>query len=579
MKKFLNLIYIICFILYVPVVLAATPAKNNNLSNLVNSEQRSVLLANPIKKPVLTPYSARAESRVMYGNERSFVRPMFLLPLIQSADKITFANVIAMADTKKNFEGNFGFGARWLKKRFILGGFIHYDYRRTKNNNNLQQVTVGLEYFQKYIEYRVNIYLPISSDKVFVSEQKVVGGKYNSTNNVTTYELYKDKLYEVTRKGLDVEVGGQLPQHTPFAAFARIFYFHHSKYEKVYGAQIRCSYQVREWLELRASYTADSIKNKDNHYFAGLNFIWQFKKDQYKEVLSPLSRKMVQMPIRDLDIVTTEETDNRQDLDTLDKKGLGVILPGGGGTKIDPNSNIAFNTVGEANDALKSKGVTVSHIATNVLASDKIVVTAKEGGQNVMSRELMEQIEVGKFDYDLLSNEPDTFGEHVINNYDDQRPSVVELRAQKDRETKEEEAKNKRIADLNAQIEDAKKLFNEQDLKNANLDQELLNKQQELLNKQNQLDALNQKVNDANDELLNAQNQKNIVEGQKDLLQQQADNLAAAAPGNQYLVDNRVALLRLLNAMNGNPGGGDPDLAWSRAAFGALGPIIPVAPP
>ena len=138
MKHFLNRSCIIWLISFGAVVFAATPAQNANLRNLANSEQQSVLLAQPIKKPVRQPYSPRAEARVMYGNERSFVRPMFLLPLIQSPDKITFANIIAMGDTKKNYEGNFGFGARWLKKQYILGGFLHYDYRRTKNSNNIQ---------------------------------------------------------------------------------------------------------------------------------------------------------------------------------------------------------------------------------------------------------------------------------------------------------------------------------------------------------------------------------------------------------------------------------------------------------
>ncbi len=431
MKHLVNLKFFLILLSFAPVIFAATPS-----ANTLDQKQTSILIANLIKKTPRKPYSARIESRAMYGNERSFIRPMFLLPLMQSPDKITFANLIAMGDTKKNLEGNIGFGARWLKETYIMGGFIHYDFRRTRNKKQVHQVTVGLEFFQEYLEYRVNIYVPLQ-ERVFIENQTVAGGTYNSANISSTYTTSQTKIYEVTRKGLDLEVGGQLPQHTPFAAFVRLFYFHHDKFDKIYGVQLRASYQIREWLELRGSYTANNVKNQKNHYFAGVNFIWQFDRERHQEFLNQLSRKMVHMPIRDLDIDTREEQDFLGVIKTRTIPGRGILIPSGN-VKADPSSNIVFNSIDEANKALKNANIKIDHIATTPDSdSGEILVTDKEGRAGGMLEVHMVNIKLGEISKDRLelehplaktNSELITLGALAADDFPDQRSEIKKIR-------------------------------------------------------------------------------------------------------------------------------------------------------
>ncbi len=576
MKNLTILKYFPILLGFAPVIFAATPS-----ANTLTQKQTSAL-ANPIRKAPRKPYSARIESRVMYGNERSFIRPMFLLPLIQSPNKIIFTNLITMGDTKKNLEGNIGFGARWLKKTYITGGFIHYDFRRTKNKKQVHQVTVGLEFFQKYLEYRVNIYVPLQ-ERVFIENQTVAGGTYNSTNISSTYTISQTKIYEVTRKGLDLEVGSQLPQHTPFAAFVRLFYFHHDEFDKIYGVQLRASYQVREWLELRGSYTANNVKNQKNHYFAGVNFIWQFGRERHQEFLNQLSRKMVHMPIRDLDVDTREEQDFLGVIKTRTIPGRGILIPSGN-VKADPNSNIVFNSIDEANNSLKLANITIVHVAT-VTDSDgnsgKIFVTDEKGETGSMPENLMQEINLGILDKNILDltttftgqqNAIATLGELAINKTEadkDKRPSIQAIRTQGKTEDAEQQAYNNKVTQKNAALQTekndltaqlaAKKVArtNQQDTHNAKMvikNGELNNLEIARALKENEK---NDEVNDRDIEINLKDTALTLLTIATDLKQNKENERDAALLDRvnaQYDQDNSLAMQQMVRMLNNNGG-------------------------
>lgn len=343
-----------------------------------------------------TPYSPRIEARVMYGNDRSYARPMALVPLIQSPNKITYANFIVMGDTQKNIEGNVGFGGRWLKSKYILGGYVHFDFRRSKNGNNLQQITTGFEYLEKYFEIRGNLYVPLQKE-AFVGTKTTATGNYDSNSDQTTMQSFLNNKYDVTRMGVDFEIGGQMRQHAPFSAYARAFYFHHKNYQDIFGVQIRGDYMVLPWLSLKASYTADN-SNVQNHYFVGVNFILQAKSKSYKLNLDSLSRKMVSMPVRDLDIHTTVETRKVRTLDKLVLGGRGILVKH---DNVEVSGNVAFNSIHAANIAFTKAGQTLEHV-TIPFQSGKLTTTNEQANDNTMDNRDMEAIRLSDLAHNII---------------------------------------------------------------------------------------------------------------------------------------------------------------------------------
>ena len=105
-------------------------------------------------------YFPRITTNIKIGYPRHILRPQILLPLTQKPNKITYFNFITMIDNVVNFEMNTALGFRKLENDFIIGSYIFHDYRLTKHNNSVNQVTIGLEYLNANKEARLNFYIP-----------------------------------------------------------------------------------------------------------------------------------------------------------------------------------------------------------------------------------------------------------------------------------------------------------------------------------------------------------------------------------------------------------------------------------
>ena len=91
-------------------------------------------------------YLPRVELQSYWGNHRSLGRIGLLQPFWSTSNQLLYGNAYGLWDSRRNGEGNVGLGYRALSSSGIIGGFMHYDVRRSGASHHLwQQWTTGLE--------------------------------------------------------------------------------------------------------------------------------------------------------------------------------------------------------------------------------------------------------------------------------------------------------------------------------------------------------------------------------------------------------------------------------------------------
>jgi len=374
-------------------------APQSQISTTFTDDPRFITTTEQLKKS--SPYHSRFELRTVYGNLRSLARPMILMPLFQTPNKITYINFIGMGDTDQALEGNLGFGARWLKAKYILGGFLHLDYRRSKHKNTMYQATAGLEYFERFLEYRINVYYPFQ-DRFHIKTNTVANANPGTTINTTDLSTDLRKFFEVNRPGVDFEFGGQIPGHPILSTYIRAFFFYHKKFNNVYGGQLRLNYQVKHWLALVGSYTVDSSDRK-NHFFAGVNFVWQLQQEKYKDKLTQLSRKMVSMPVRDIDIDTREDEEVILNFQKVTKPGLVILIKH---DNVDVRGKNSYSSIDKANAAFASSVGKIGAVAV-AFQGGELVFTNYLTENDSMSSSTMDAIGLDKLSTENISTNGD----------------------------------------------------------------------------------------------------------------------------------------------------------------------------
>lgn len=97
------------------------------------------------------------------GTDRVLVQGQRVLPLIQSPNKLVFADLRSALDDQHTLEANFGLAQRVITDPYtILGSYVFYDIRQTAHQNDFHQITIGKEYLTVPFEARVNGYIPLN---------------------------------------------------------------------------------------------------------------------------------------------------------------------------------------------------------------------------------------------------------------------------------------------------------------------------------------------------------------------------------------------------------------------------------
>ncbi|NQY43559.1 MAG: inverse autotransporter beta domain-containing protein [Legionellales bacterium] len=249
-----------------------------------------------------------------------------------------------MKDTKKSLEGNFGFGYRKLQNNtFIVGGYAFYDLKKTKNDNKLHQATIGIEFMTKNLETRLNAYLPFNQH--VLDNLNIYEINYNPVINQTSFDKTNQQTIEKGLAGFDIEIGGSLPKFSRLNTFVAFYRFSSKEVPTVSGYRIRSNYKLFRWLSADLEMNNDKVRGVTS--YIGLNLSWNFIKNKNsKKTISHtrLSRKMTQLPVRDIDVIYDKFTKNIKlfHKDSSGRKGA-VIKPNGKYILISKGTEIALS--------------------------------------------------------------------------------------------------------------------------------------------------------------------------------------------------------------------------------------------
>lgn len=269
-------------------------------------------------------WDAYMQMQFIGGNDIARFGGDLFVPLWQNADTLIFADIRGNSDDSENYETNIGLALRkMVNDWWILGGYAFYDRKWTDNNNEFDQLTLGLELLSVNWEARGNVYIAEDGQKragnAFATgdgrPQAVFDG---NTINVVSGGTSNFTPFETAYSGFDAEMGWLLYGHEPdndfeLRGFLGGFYFDTDErgYEEIAGPRGRLEMRMYDlaWLgdgsrvTLGVESTWDDVRDVQ---VGGLVRVriplgWADK-------MGKLERRMTDRIVRDVDIVT-----NRRD--------------------------------------------------------------------------------------------------------------------------------------------------------------------------------------------------------------------------------------------------------------------------
>jgi len=241
-------------------------------------------------------------------------------PIYQRSDSMLFVHLNFMMDNRRNQEGNFGLGYRWINDdaSAIWGIYGYYDRRSTKMGGRFNQATLGLERLSDTWDVRSNVYIPQSKKQIDKGEQNKTpeeaaklltadeaGLVFKGHNRVTSLNA------EVALPGFDFEIGRSIPGMTDLRLHLGGFYFAGRDGAKaIQGAQTRATYKVNDYLSFEAGASYDKVRKTNVYGGVKLSVKLGFNAKD-KRNLTSLEKRMEDLPVRDKDIIigkTTKET-------------------------------------------------------------------------------------------------------------------------------------------------------------------------------------------------------------------------------------------------------------------------------
>ncbi len=237
------------------------------------------------------------------GNKRNIYNTNIMVPLIRHSDSLVFTNIIGMLDSKSSKEINLGIGMRYLYPQYIIGTYIYYDYRKTKYNTYVQQITLGSELFFSAYEFRVNFYLPLSSGTVI---GKNISLQKETSYSHTTLSTISNDILATPLAGADIEMGLTIPEVKRLSLFGGGYYFHGKNVSTIKGANARANFNILSWLNLTFENSYDN--HRKYTWFVGLKLSLKIGKPLKQNALT---KKMIQPPIRDVDVKVANQSRTR----------------------------------------------------------------------------------------------------------------------------------------------------------------------------------------------------------------------------------------------------------------------------
>ncbi len=239
--------------------------------------------------------------RAAASNHRSLAQIDLFAPLAQDDTSLVFLDLRFWRDTKSNTEGNYGLAYRKLNPSlgWIFGGYGFFDNRLTEHNNVFQQGTFGVEALSELWDFRLNAYAPLSKAKKILhpssKPEKIV---------FRGHEEYFTSHKEISLRGFDTEIGRLVPGTETVRFYVGGYHFQGSGTHKINGVRTRLTWSINDHIDVEADYQYDNVRHSAPFFWLTLRI--PFGEATLKK-LTPLERRMQEVIVRDIDIVTQKK--------------------------------------------------------------------------------------------------------------------------------------------------------------------------------------------------------------------------------------------------------------------------------
>lgn len=235
-------------------------------------------------------YQPTLELNLKGGNQRTLGRAGAMIPLQASDKGLWFTQVWGLWDSNAAKEWNVGLGYRYQLAHWIVGSYGFFDRRFSTLNHRYSQMTFGIELLGEMLEYRLNGYIPTTSARAV---------NFNSANKANIVSLVFTDGLEKPLGGVDVEVGGHLPYHESLQGFLTYYHFNGSGVKAIDGVRLRGQLHLTNYISVTGETSYDRVRKRSWLIGMQLRFKWGTS-----EKKTGLSKKMIQMIVRDVDVVT-----------------------------------------------------------------------------------------------------------------------------------------------------------------------------------------------------------------------------------------------------------------------------------
>lgn len=261
------------------------------------------------------PYSSILGLSTTHNQDRNLAEFNLMLPAYQKQEDLFLFDIKLKQDNQKSFESNLGLVYRHnFLDKVVFGLYGYFDRRKTQRNLVANQLTIGLELLSPYLDGRFNIYIPENKKKVLALENKKF---VRVKNHTSVYVTQEGAILERPLKGYDVEIGTplftllpKLDERFGTKIFLANYKFSQKNMPKNSGFRVRAEQKIKDdlfskrqsevTLHLGSSYTN---RHKWNNFVA-LSFRVALSKDATNSRKSKMQQRMMDMVVRDIDIIT-----------------------------------------------------------------------------------------------------------------------------------------------------------------------------------------------------------------------------------------------------------------------------------
>ena len=205
-----------------------------------------------------------ADQHTGYSTFEAFV------PIVQGDNALLFFNGKSFVDNDDRWGSNLGLGGRWYNANTnrILGGNVYWDNLDT-GTHSFNQIGVGFESLGRYLDFRVNGYMPMGRT------EPVNAITYTDPSFYNHFILLNQNIFfDAAMSGFDSELGGGVPYLGSYGlrAYGGVYGYQASSVPSTIGGHFRLEERVTDNLDLNLIVNSDRVFKTTVTFAVGFRF-------------------------------------------------------------------------------------------------------------------------------------------------------------------------------------------------------------------------------------------------------------------------------------------------------------------